>query len=306
MFGQSFIDQKARNSQGKSIRGDLTKQPIIGAFVQIYFLIVGAGAIPIRFYLRKDYGERSITPAALAISLGLHVWYVFEYVKEFQLSGSLGIGPLLGEQFSLQLAISDYTIFWIVPFVYINFFTYYLVDVFWIKGKRHIKYLLEKSENSLGAEYSYYRGEGRYFTSFIGKQFKTPFKTFTVSEKNRRIIVEPVMSFLIGLLLFIISIATSLITILIPSIFTAIISMLLLSITSVGVLLMISSICLFLEEIGIESKKRNAVLDVFDGQKELNELNIRIASAKLSPSDSEKKSIKETSKSHPFVKVAKS
>ena len=48
-YADSYINSNTSNSTKKIHQNNWQDQPIIGAFVQTYYFVIGAGAVPARF-----------------------------------------------------------------------------------------------------------------------------------------------------------------------------------------------------------------------------------------------------------------
>ena len=269
MLKQSYSDNLT--SKPKHLRSnDPYGYPAVGALLQLGYFIIGAGAIPIRLLIRKNFGERSIPPLALLVSLVFHTYYVLKYVSIYN-----AVGLFLRDLFqtgSLSQMNSwgtlEFVIF-ISAFV-INFYTYYLLFIFFRKGRLHLQIIINSAKHKKVKISSYYRGEGIYFRKRLGKRFKTPLGHFIVDERIQRMLVEPWEMMKFGFKLFGVSLLLSIGLAMISfSLFTQVLMILSQSLGATSIMIVLSAICLFLEELGIFLRIRGAALDILDGEEDL-------------------------------------
>jgi hypothetical protein len=153
-------------------------------------------------------------------------------------------------------------LFLLSPFVIFLFFLS-------IRAIRHFKYHFIRAKNNFIA-YSAYRGEGRYFKHRIGGKIFG----LEVDEFLLRMLVEPIALFKIGFAFVTLSIifvflrkshpASGFLFELIDSVNFGILA--------IGVTLVISSFSLFLEEYSIMQNERNTILDMFDGEQDMQQI----------------------------------
>lgn len=238
----------------KGLYGTDTKgQGLIGAFIQGYNFLVSAGSIPARLYLRDNIGERSFSPFAFLVCIGLHLWYSSLFI------GIIALFTVGSESISL-----------IVLAILLNPFIIYLGYIV-KKGFAHFKSVIEKGKkNQTG--YSYYRGDGKYYEHYRGKTFKG----FIIEDTLMRMVVEPRAIIKTGLLTMFLPIIIFLISRFIlkieidnlehKSLFVSLAWIMSISISFTGLAIIFSGICLFLEELGIFLRIRGAALDMIDGE----------------------------------------
>ena len=271
MLQKSYSDQY--KSPTKNIhQSDPKSQPLLRPFIQFYYFLVGTGAIPVRLLIHENFGERSISPLALLTSLGFHLWYVFEYAGGFTVLGSYGVFAFFGiESFDINPETTFETIAFLSLFV-INGFIIYLIEVFIINGKKIFKIIADSLREDPITKNSYSRGESVYFKieDYLGKEKRTILGKQIIDESKFRMLIEPQKVFLygLGILLLFLTIDV-LLAAFFDSLFISWIVIFCLSCSSVGLLISLSAICLFLEEFGIHSRIRDSALDILDGGRDL-------------------------------------
>lgn len=222
---------------------------IIGALIQGYFFIVSVGALPIRLILRKNLGERSFTIFGFIVSMCFYIFYgIF--------LGGFGVISLVTQFFGeIEITwLTNIRIFLLNPF-----FIFMLVVI--SKAVTHFKDIFRKIRTNQ-IQYSYFRGESIYFKKRKGgKKWG-----FEIDERFIRMVIEPLAVLRIGLLIFLVAagvvsfnyfyiLMTKTLLFFQPIlIWTAIL----------GLTLVFSALCLFLEEFGIMMRIRNSVLDLID------------------------------------------
>lgn len=265
MLQKSYSDDYTNKAAKGINKTDPKEQPIVGAFIQLFHFIVGAGAVPVRLLRRKNFGERSITSTSWAVSLGLHLWYIYGYAAIF-----IGFGALTFFRLKPPESLNYFDFFLIFLITFLNPFNFYLRQVFYTKAKLHFKAVIKKAQDNRINESSYYRGDAIYHTDYLGKEIKTILGKFTVDEEILRMIVEPRKTLYAGLLItlcsallsFIIAFATN-------NFYVNCLAIYIFSFSAVGIMIALSSFCLFLEELGLYLRKRNAALDILDGERDL-------------------------------------
>lgn len=231
---------------------DPKSNPIFGAFAMAYSFVVSAGALPVRLFLRKNIGERSFSPAGFVVSLGFYIFYC-------GLLGGMGAWTITKqflwptESYSLDVKLIQLNIF-------LNPLLFFFIIVF-IKGFRHFKRIIREAQNNQTG-YSYYRGDGIYFRKRLGKKKWG----FQIDERFMRMVIEPLASFRLGFAILLISGGVVAINILffVLSEPLKFILVFLVWLAFLGIVLMFSSICLFLDEFGIMMRIRGSVLDLID------------------------------------------
>lgn len=266
MLHKSYTDSYKAPSKGIH-QADPKSQPIIGAVVQFYYFIVGAGAVPVRLLIRKDIGERSLTPMTCIVSLGLHIWYVYEYILLVGIGGAyLFFGNI---DFKVGLGWNLETGILVLVFLF-NGFNLYLFDVFFFRAKSHFRKIVQKAKENRISKSSYFRGKSIYFDNLIGGDIKTVFGSFKIDEDILRMIVEPRKVFYAGLKITLVSILLSfIISYFCTSFYLKCLGLYIFTFSSVGIIIFLSAICLFLEEFGLSNRVRNAALDLEDAPRDL-------------------------------------
>ena len=144
------------------------------------------------------------------------------------------------------------------------------IEVFYKKSKYHFKTAIKKAQSDKITESSYYRGDAIYHKDYIGKEIKTILGKFTVDEEILRMIVEPRKTFYAGLLITLCSVLLSfIIAFSIDNFYAKCFAVYIFSFSAAGIMITLSAVCLFLEELGLYMRKRNAALDILDGEKDL-------------------------------------
>lgn len=268
MIEKSYLAEYSKKPSKNIHQSDPKSQPIIGWVIQIYYFFVGAAALPARLLLRDNFGERSVSPTGWGVSLFLHIWYLYEYIALY-----MGLAIFLGHAFFLNepdFSPSGLQIIMMVLAVIFNGFHLYLFEVFINKSRKHYRQAV-KNVNTPNLEHgSFYRGDSKYYNHLIGQKIKTFLGKLTVNTRILKMVVEPRKAFRAGLLLFLISIVlVVLIQVFIQSFWGFLISAYIFSFSAVGLVIAISGICLFLEELGIYLRIREGAYDLIDGEKDL-------------------------------------
>ena len=304
MLQKSYVDNYKNKGTKNIHKHDPKTQPITGVFLQFYYFIIGAGAVPVRLLIRDNIGERSITPLALFTSLGIHIWYVYGVIFQFTGLGVFGFFAL-GRYIGLTTIPNSFTTLeWVVVglLFLLNGFHIYIVTPFFIRGRRHFKKVSKRAKNNEfnEEEGSYYRGDIKCFTKRLGTIAKTPIGRFKVDKDNFGILIEPYYSALRGIgVTFISLVIAFFIPILpIPFIFK-LCSIFFLSVAGVGILYILSAFCLFLEELGLFLRVRDAALDIIDGEKDLKKI-LKVRDNLISNSVNTKKLPSRNSKKEDF------
>lgn len=226
----------------------------IGTLFQALNFIVGIAAIPLRLFLRKDIGERSIRPISFFLSIALHIFYF----TIFDILLLLGIMELLDDmsyegsgaalKLTVAILLNPYLILLIMSIVF---------------GVKHFKQKIEEGRNNQ-TYYSYSRGKSRFFK---------PSKTnkvwgFIRTEDMVRLLVEPRFVFVFGLLTFAICLSGILYFHFISENAPPLLLSLLISFGCTGLVLMFDAICLFADEMGIFLQQRDKALDILDARED--------------------------------------
>ncbi len=246
-----------------------SKSPLLGLIAHGYYFIVGCGAIPARLFMRKNLGERAFSPFAFLLCVGFFFWYGI--IPDLDAENFFIPGGILGNMLVLDYANSEWSNLnesWpvFIKFIFSNIFLNpYLWFIVWLvsKGIKHFKQIIKRI-NVSGVQYSYYRGDGKFFENKLGEKKWG----FHIDERFIRMVIEPLFIFrvsLVGLL------AVTLIWIL-SYINTWLVGNAIFIYILLGwsfnffVMTLFSSICLFLEEFNIMMKIRGATLDIIDGE----------------------------------------
>ena len=269
MIQQSYSSQYSNKAAKNIHQNDPKVQPIIGAFVQLYYFVVGAAALPARLLLRENFGERSISPTSWAVSLFLHIWYIYEYVAVYMF-----LAIYFGDAFFLTQAAHDPSNFQIILLVIallFNGFHIYLFEIFVKKSKKHYREIIKRADNPDLEKGSHYRGDVKYYNHLIGQKTKTILGEFVINERILKMVVEPKKIVRAGILLSISSIVlVIIIQLFIQSFWGFLLSAYIFSFSAVGIVIIVSGVCLFFEEFGIHLRIREGAFDLIDGQKDLS------------------------------------
>lgn len=235
----------------------------VSMLITAYFFLVSAGGIPVRLLMRKNMGERAISIMGLVTSLlfyavislfGVVIMYEILYLDNpFFFNYTEKSGVTFWQQLVFDILI-----------LLINPVTLFLVITL-SKGAQHFKTIFFKVQKN-HLQYSKHRGESICFTPNPDNKF------FGLSENGLiiRMLKEPFIVLRLAVPLSIILLVTLIVT---PSpnpnsLLGFIVSELLISCLFVQLIFEFSALCLFLEEFGLITNYRNAVLDIIDGEAE--------------------------------------
>lgn len=267
MLDKSFAEEQASKGAKNLHQNDAKSQPIIGQIIQLYFFIVGAFALPARLLLHENFGERSISPTALAVSFFGHIWFLWNYM--FMTIGILSVTvPIVHEVKNTNDTLSDFegTVYFILIFVFHGCF-FYLLEVFILKPIKHYRKIIAHKNYSKG---SYYRGDLKYFKNYLGTQTKTILGHFHVDEEILRLVIEPRKIIKAGLqVALILYILAQIVGFLANGYTLTLLAIYLMTYVLAGLLIAFSGICLFLEELGYRLRLRSAALDMIDSKNDL-------------------------------------
>jgi hypothetical protein len=223
---------------------------------QAFSFIVGIAALPLRLFLRKNLGERTIRPGMFLLSIALHIYYftIFDswllILTILSREGDLSLDHLFPS--GLFLLLNPYFIF-----------LFFVIQ----KGVRHFKQKFREGKNNQTG-YSYHRGESKYFDSWHGKKVWG----MNANDQIIRMIVEPRFVFKLGLLMVFVPLMITLFTTLILSVETVSLYSLFASLACTGLVLALDGLCLFIDELSLFLAKRDHVLDMLDGQDDMKEM----------------------------------
>lgn len=240
---------------------------LLGVLLIGYYFVVSTLSIPARLILRKNMGERAFAIPAFLVVIGVMIYYLtllFTFLILLipgglfeRLGTSLSFSNWTFENFLLNLQL-----FLLSPFVI------FLITLL-RRAIGHFKYHLRNAKNNI-IGYSVHRGESRYFKRRReGKIFG-----FTVNEDIHRMLVEPFGLLKISLLLAGLSITVLILRGVYPSsgIFIELLDVIVFGTLAIGITLIISSIALGLEEYAIMQKERQTILDMVDGEFEMERI----------------------------------
>lgn len=223
---------------------------------------VGAAAIPARLRLRKNFGERAFSPSAVLVSISFYIYMcsrVIWFLPEDENDSS--------DSFVQAIVV---IVFLILP---LNSFSFFLIKTFKL-AYNHFKEIYSHSEDK-NYKYTYYRGEP--ISNNYSHKIGTKIFGYEVDEKIIRIYFEP-KGFVVehlkkaGIsLVGIVVVGVSAYSIYnegnywlaVPA---GLFCLWLITYIFANLSLAFSGFCLLLEEISIVMKIRDTVLDMVDGE----------------------------------------
>lgn len=245
------------------------KNLILGLLTIGYFFIVSTLSIPARLILRKNIGERSIAIQSFFLSM---IGYIFLSMAFLILFSSLaGFG--FYEKLATGFINTPFTFTWSGFFFNLLLFLSspftILLIVILAKAISHFKFHISNHREKV-VGYSFYRGQGIYFRERLGGAIFG----FEINENILRMIVEPLGLIKANLLLFVLTVIAMIFRAMNPveNIFFQFIDCILFGTLMVSITLILSSIALFLEEISIMQKGRDAILDMIDGEFDMQKI----------------------------------
>lgn len=253
---------------------------VINAIIQAFYFFVVLGSIPARLLVRKNMGERAFSIFIFILSV---TFYLSISILVF-----LGISDYILEDFkfiSFDLDTSWQNPLFYLMLILVNPLSFFIV---WIlsKGAEHFKRIIRRiKQNKVG--YSYYRGDSIHFEENLEKQFLG----FPNSDAIIRLILEPIAILKWASVICVLSIAILYVSSsFIPSSLTKeVIDFFYLGFVETGVLLILSSIFLIIEEFSILSQIRDQILDFVDGDIEM-EMTLKARNLLQLESEFQKKS----------------
>lgn len=231
---------------------------ILEGIIALYFFLVSAGSILTRILLRKNLGDRAINFTGFFLSFIFYV--IFGY-----LIISIAFSLLPGKLTFLAYGWNNFL--FSVLMILINPFTILMV----IYLDRVVKHSLEVIKRARQKEYKYsfYRGDGIYFEN----KKKKKFWGFTVTDHIIRMIYEPRAVLFISIPMLILTLFIlfqpndlffrndqSYLGYIVVGFFTT------------ALALTFSAICLFLEELGILFRYRDAAFNMLDGDIDMQKI----------------------------------
>ncbi len=230
---------------------------IIDTFIQSYSFIIGIGALPIRLYFRENLGERAFSPFALIVCI---IFYFFIGLIGGFIVNELVFRMIKGDIISNTNNIGFSSLINLLLLSPVFIFLLFTASM----GVKHLRRVFREAEESDVVRYSYYRGDSRYYKDFIGK-VSVFGKVHT--EQSVRMNFEPKIAAIKGgLILFISVLVSSTLIFLDFNIIGPYFRIYLGFIHITGVMIILGSLCLYLEEFGIMLRVRGKVLDMIDGE----------------------------------------
>ncbi|MEZ4991926.1 MAG: hypothetical protein R2824_16005 [Saprospiraceae bacterium] len=217
------------------------QNPVLGVIVYAYFFLLNVGSIPVRLAFRKEIGERSITVVTFVFSFFLFVFYGFASFDDMY---HMSLDPTM---LKILIVVS--------VLLYLSIF--YL-------GIKHFRNIYLKYKNNV-IGYSYYRGYS------ILRDTREDSASINLDELEdvavKTILLEGGIFILLGFCLYALGDYY---------IFSLDIKgdeegslffyTFLKWLFYIGIALVFCGICLIIEEFGIRLRKRDAVLDIIDGE----------------------------------------
>lgn len=230
----------------------------VGFLFQAFNFVVGVAALPLRLFLRKNLGERTIRPGAFVLSIILHGYYFTKFDILLVVLGSVSVWNKTSA--GLEQAIITGL------FILINPYFIILILVVW-RGIKHFKQKIREATNNQTG-HSYYRGESKYFEHKKGKKMWG----FVINDELIRMLVEPKAILKYGLVTALLSLAIVLYLLLIVETEAGYLLVSLVSVGCTGLVLIFDAVCLFFDEFSLKMVKRDKVLDMADGQIDMVEI----------------------------------
>ncbi|MBL7815680.1 MAG: hypothetical protein JNL70_11745 [Saprospiraceae bacterium] len=203
------------------------RNPIANAILGVVFFAVAIAAYPAKLFFREHLGERAI-----------RIIDPFIYLIAFC---QLGFWTALGSFLLHSVLLGDGLLKdWSWLGIALSLPIPSLVFLFWLFriSYKHFKSInLHQSIEYDNRCHSFYRGDSRYFKSFIGKNWRNA----TVSQFHIQLLAEPLSTFLFGIALLFLDM-------------------------TLGIALMIGGVCFFIDEFEVIRRRRDMVLDVLDGE----------------------------------------
>lgn len=276
MINKDFAKEQSQSTSKQIHQSDPRSQPILLPFLKLYSFIIGSGAIPVRLLFYRNIGERSISFLAWIISLAVHIYYVFVYAAGFSVVIAAAIFWFIDDNTlneKLERHLNE--LGWFnLAFILFNGLTIYLVRCFLIEGWKHFS-ANHRKQNEITKTGSYYRGDPVFskLEDYVGKTKWTVLGKKNITESDFKVYIESQKIIIFGLIVTVVfSVLPFLVVTFWNSLISSVIAIFLLSYNSVGVLMILSAICLILEEKGIEQRTRYAALDLIDGEKDLEQI----------------------------------
>ncbi len=230
---------------------------IISAILASYFFAINILSIPSRLLMRKNMGERVFTVFAFVLStlvflllglvafwFGLEIFVPLMDFRNIEISENIPRGVLK----AFLILVNPYTIFFIL---------------FLQKGATHFNQALDRARNNK-YKYSFSLGDSLYFNHKKAKKFLG----FGVDDKLLVMIYEPwgILTFSIPMIIACVLMLNKTGLANDYSIFSYLVNMSIAGIMTVSIAFSLSAICLFLEEFGSLLKERGTMLDMLDGE----------------------------------------
>lgn len=225
---------------------------IMGAFS----FVVGVAALPLRFILRENLGERTVRPFSFVLAIALHIYYFTVFDAAIMFVSVLSVS---GDPFQ-TLGLKQ--------FIYAGLFILfnpYSLFLFW-SIRRAIKHYKQKIRDALNNDmsYTYYRGDSRYFKSW----HKPTIYGFEANDKTIRVLGEPKAICVIGFAIAIVSAVILATLILIVETESLLLLTTAATFFATGLVLVLDSVFLAIDEVSLVLSRRDKVLDILDSERD--------------------------------------
>ncbi len=245
------------------------KHPIFGILAIVYYFILSVSSIPARLLLRKNMGERTFTiPSFLLAFLFFSVFNLILFIV-FVKRTSFGLYEKCQNIDILNFSILPNSYF--LPSILLLLLNPLIIfmTVIFSKAVDHFKYHLARARINV-VSYSFYRGDGIYFEHRKGDRIFG----LEINDTLLRMLVEPFGMLKLSVLILALSIAAFLFRSYHPEegFLFLLIDDITFGMLAAGITSIISSIALFLEEFSIMQKGRDAILDMIDGELDMQRI----------------------------------
>lgn len=289
MFNKSYNPQEEKTLAGGLSQSIFTGRGLIIAISGAINFVIASMAIPARLFTRTEIGERSITLFSAIVMLALHAWIIGKIYFGVFIStgliytrdGSLSLEDL--GQIASSFIINPLSMYWLL--------------LFWVLI-RYFRKLIQGLVSKEYSEYSFFRGYSKFFQYvdnvyeekflFEGrtihslnkdteeKRIPLIFKLNKIMDANTRItlFLESKAVVKTGLKFFLASILLSIFVFFVSKSEEVGIGInLILCFGLVGIFIALSGLCFFIDELTVFLQRRGSLLDIKDGEIELNRIN---------------------------------
>lgn len=217
-------------------------------------LIISLGSVPAKLLLRKDMGQRTVSPFGLVGSIIFQGYFGFFTTI---ISGLL-LWSLVNPKIEPEIPNYLYFFYFIPLLAYLLYILQQGINFY----RKNIS-----TSGASSAKYSFDRGNSKYFQYLIG----TKWNNIIVTDKNLLIYVEPLESLKYSAsTLIILAILYCVLCNFFPESTIALFFIILLAgVMTVASAMVFSSLCLLIEELSIQWRIRGAALDMIDSEYDL-------------------------------------